>query len=203
MIKPMHSQEAPTDEPIPNRPPADPAMLAADLGHGLQLSRASTLALTRLQLAIKSSDRQAAMAALDRLHALDAEMERLVDHLPAPAAEDPAWAERDALARHLGDQKLALAFEKLALASEISGPDLVSPRPPQPFPPPARPGEWAASQTPSGNDDPPPLADWPRRGAAPPARGGAVLGRLLGLLAAMLALAAIAAVVMTMTGMPF
>jgi hypothetical protein len=202
MIEPMNPQETPVDGRVRNPPPPDAAALAADLGRSLQLSRASALALTRLQLAMKSSDRQATMAALDRLHALDAEMERLVGHLPAPVTEDPAWQEWDAIARHLGDQKLALAFEKLAVASEISGPDLVSAREPQHFHPPARfeessVEEWPASHhSAAQDDDPPPLADWPHLRAAQPK---AVPSWVWQLLAAVLVMAAFAAVVVAMT----
>lgn len=96
---------------------------SANLSVGLQLSRATTLALTRLQLAITNCDRQQMLAAMDRLDDLDTEMERLVERLPAPDNDDPAW---QAMARHLRDQKLALTFEKLALMSGVSGPDIVS-----------------------------------------------------------------------------
>jgi hypothetical protein len=110
------------------------------------------MALTRLQLALQSGDRQATMAAMDRLHSLDAEMERLVDRLPERPGEDTEWS---AISRHVSDQKLAIAFEKLALASEISGPDLVSR------------GAVPTIERSAANDadgalaDPPPLRDWP------------------------------------------
>lgn len=90
---------------------------------GLQLCRANTMSLTRLQLALRNGDRRCALEAIDRLHALDARIENLVERLPHPANEDTDWM---AITRHLEDQKIAIAFEKLALASEISGPDMVS-----------------------------------------------------------------------------
>jgi hypothetical protein len=129
-------------EPLPLHQPGDsdavPAASGADVqfSRGLQLSRASILALTRLQLALTTGDRHQAMAALDRLHALDSEIERLVDRLPAPGNDDPEW---QAMIKHLGDQKLTLAFEKLAFVSGVEGPDLVSPIPVRPLsvPPPA------------------------------------------------------------------
>lgn len=110
------------------------------LAEGLQLTRASTIALTRLQLALASGDRRQAMTAIDRLHVLDGEIEQLVEQLPPSTASAPdddgqspasrlPTADDDLLAslgKHIADQKLALAFEKLALASGISGPDLVS-----------------------------------------------------------------------------
>jgi len=200
MIKPMNPQEAPAGR-IADMPGPDPIALAADLGRSLQLSRANALALTRLQLAIKSNDRQAAMAALDRLHALDREMERLVDYLPSPAAQDPDWQDWEAIVRHLGDQKLALAFEKLAVASEISGPDLISARQPQRVRPPAgfeeRPAEeWPVSLNDAEPNDPPPLAEWPQLRAT---QARAVPAWIWGLLAAVLAMTAIAAAVVAMT----
>jgi hypothetical protein len=191
----MNPQEA-SARRIPDVSPPDPAALAAGLARSLQLSRANALALTRLQLAIRSNDRRAAMTALDRLHALDAEMKRVVDHLPAPAADEPVRPEWDAMARHLDDQKMALSFEKLAMASEISGPDLVSARQPQPLHPPARSEEWPASQTPAEQDDQPPLAECPRLPAVQPVGRKAVPIWLLGLLAAVLAMVALAAAVM-------
>lgn len=98
--------------------------LAANaLGLGLQLSRANAMALTRLQLALCSGERRQALAAIDRLAALDAQLERLVARLEVSPADDADWR---ALSTHLTDQKLALAFEKLALASGIVGPDLQS-----------------------------------------------------------------------------
>lgn len=90
---------------------------------GLQLCRANTMSLTRLQLALRSGNRRSALEAIDRLHALDARIEHLIERLPAPANEGGDW---QAIAKHLEDQKIAIAFEKLALASEISGPDMIS-----------------------------------------------------------------------------
>lgn len=90
---------------------------------GLQLCRANTMSLTRLQLALRSGNRRSALEAIDRLHALDARIEHLIERLPPPANEAGDW---QAITRHLEDQKIAIAFEKLALASEISGPDMIS-----------------------------------------------------------------------------
>ena len=194
MIKPMNPQEA-SARCAPDVSPPDPAALAADLARSLQLSHANALALTRLQLAIRSNDRRAAMTALDRLHTLDAEMGRVADHLPAPGADEPARPEWDAMARHLYDQKLALSFEKLAMASEVSGPDLVSARQPQHFHPPARSKECPTSQTPIEQDDLPPLAECPRV-QAPPVERQAMRIWMLGLLAALLAMVAVAAALM-------
>src|SRR3546814_11262743 len=66
--------------------PADPA--AADLFWSLQYCRASTLSLIRLELAMESGDRQRIIEAMDRLHALDREIERKVSDLSAPAGPD-------------------------------------------------------------------------------------------------------------------
>ena len=93
---------------------------AADQALGLQFCRAGLLSLTRLQLALERGDRAQAMAAIDHLHALDLEMERAVEALALPAPV--AWPE--AIGGHLKEEKMAIAFEKLALASGISGPKL-------------------------------------------------------------------------------
>lgn len=93
-----------------------------DLLLGLQLCRANTMSLTRLQLALRTGNRRSALEAIDRLHALDARIERLVERIPANETSD--WK---SITQHLEDQKIAIAFEKLALASEIRGPDMVSP----------------------------------------------------------------------------
>ena len=97
---------------------------AGTLSLALQFCRANALSLARLQLALKSGDRQCALEAMDRLHAIDSEMERLVMRLPRSEADDQEWG---ALEKHLADQKLAIAFEKLVLVSEVSGPDVISP----------------------------------------------------------------------------
>ncbi|HKT84963.1 MAG TPA: hypothetical protein VJQ77_02625 [Novosphingobium sp.] len=107
----------PDDATPPGRESQDSLLL------GLQLCRANTMSLTRLQLALRSGNRRSALEAIDRLHALDARIEHLIERLPAPANEGGDW---QAIAKHLEDQKIAIAFEKLALASEISGPDMIS-----------------------------------------------------------------------------
>jgi hypothetical protein len=121
---------APYAPPGPNSGPnpshtelADLRAALNEVTHGLQLSRASTLSLMRLQLAMRSGDRAQALEAVDRLDTLDAELERIVARLSPPDDGDETL---HAIAKHLEAQKLALAFEKLALASGIVGPDLVS-----------------------------------------------------------------------------
>lgn len=128
---------APTPAATP-RPRGTGAHGTGALRLGLQLSRANAMALTRLQLALCTGERRQALEAIDRLHTLDAKLERVVAQLDAASADgnqdgddqaidDQDWA---ALSTHLADQKLALAFEKLALASGIEGPDLTSSSPP-------------------------------------------------------------------------
>ena len=121
------------------------AATAADLALGLQLCRAGLLSLTRLQLAVERGDRPRVMEAVDDLHALDVSIGRTVDALPvAPADERLA-----AVARRLQEEKMALAFEKLALASGVSGPALSS-----------GPARRARSGAPRDGEA---VADWPVR----------------------------------------
>ena len=164
-------------------PLADNELSASDLFLGLQFCRANAMSLTRLQLALKSGDRQCALEAMDRLHALDAEIERLVKRLPTPENDDPEWG---AIDRHLSDQKLAIAFEKLALVSEISGPNLVSP--PTALPP--------------TDDAPPASLAWPVVPEAEPAGWSPVPMRtIIGFLLAFLTMAAMAAAAMVITAL--
>lgn len=193
------------DTPRERTPPpllaTDPRLtgLAREVGRGLQLSRSTALSLTRLQLAIHSGDRRQALAALDRLHTLDAELEHLVAGLPGAARDDAPDAEPEtaldaALIRHLEEQKLALAFEKLALVSEISGPDLVSDLPPGLAPP--QPAASAAPAAPT--DDEPPLSDWPRLPAVRAVEWSGPPTWLLGLVATVLVMGVLAAAVVAL-----
>lgn len=130
--------------------PADSAdREATALFWGLQYCRASTLSLTRLELALESRDRQRIIEAMDRLHALDGEIERKVASLPAPEGAE-------ALTEHLGREKMAVAFEKLVLASGISGPGLAS--------------SPTSLPQPSPIGVPAPDIDWPPTGEAPEPR---------------------------------
>lgn len=140
---PPHQGAAPYSSYSPPPAPDALAELRMEVAHGLQLSRASTLALMRLQLAIQGGERAQALEAVDRLDTLDAELEGVVLRLSPPGDNDEVL---QAIARHLESQKLALAFEKLALASGIVGPDLVSiehawPARDQAAPPPAETGD--------------------------------------------------------------
>ena len=126
--------------------PLGPPMMADDHALGLQFCRVGILSLTRLQLALERGDRSRAMEAIDDLHALDVEVERLVGALPV-SPDDPRQAR---VARILKEGKMAVAFEKLALASGISGPDLSS-RPLVPN----RIGDARPDAEPAGR------ADWP------------------------------------------
>ncbi|SBV31459.1 protein of unknown function [uncultured Sphingopyxis sp.] len=107
-------------EPDPVRHGGPPT--AEDYALGLQFCRVGLLSLTRLQLALERGDRSRAMEAIDDLHALDTEVERLVGALPV-SSHDSRQAR---VAGILKQEKMAVAFEKLALASGISGPDLSS-----------------------------------------------------------------------------
>lgn len=180
----------PDDKPSPHAENAVPARPVAptQLGLSLQLSRAGMMALTRLQLAIQSGDRQATMAAMDRLHSLDAEMERLVGRLPERPDDDTEWS---AISRHVSDQKLAIAFEKLALASEISGPDVISQGAASPR------GPYAANDSGGTLADPPPLREWPILPDVQPTLWRSIPAGVVGfVLALMVTVAIVAAVVL-------
>lgn len=97
---------------------------SAEVMMGLQLLRASTMASTRLQLALARQDRPQAMSALDLLFDVDAEIERLVNGLsPAEASSDDLAG----IAEWLATQKAAIVGEKFSLACGIGGSGLVSP----------------------------------------------------------------------------
>ena len=84
----------------------------------LQIVRASGLAQARLQLAVLSGNRRRALEQIDRLVAIDKQLERLALGRDGPVP-DPAH-----LAGDLADQRLAIASEKLALTSQVSLPRL-------------------------------------------------------------------------------
>lgn len=96
----------------------------AEVMMGLQLLRASTMASTRLQLALARQDRPQAMSALDLVIEVDAEIERLVSGLTVPEASDDDLA---GIGEWLAAQKAAIAGEKFSLACGIVGSGLVSP----------------------------------------------------------------------------
>jgi len=84
----------------------------------LQFLRASGLAQARLQLAVLSGNRRRALEQIDRLVAIDTQLERMVQGREGPVP-DPHTLEDD-----LADQRLAIASEKLALTAEIMLPRL-------------------------------------------------------------------------------
>ena len=84
----------------------------------LQFVRASGLAQVRLQLAVLSGNRRRALEQIDRLVALDKELERIAEGSVAIAPP------MERLADELADQRLAIASEKLALTSQVSLPRL-------------------------------------------------------------------------------
>lgn len=96
---------------------------SADQALGLQYCRLGLLSLMRLQLAFERGDRSRVLEAIDELQALDAEVEHLVEAFPAAPHDERLVS----VARQLKSEKMAANFEKLALASGISGPGL-SPR---------------------------------------------------------------------------
>ena len=84
----------------------------------LQFLRASGLAQARLQLAVLSGNRRRALEQIDRLVAIDKQLERIAQGRGGPVP-DPQHLDGD-----LADQRLAIASEKLALASEVKLPRL-------------------------------------------------------------------------------
>lgn len=140
--------------PQPYRPlPAGGSSVSSvAFGKSLQLTRASTMALTRLQLALTRADKHQARVAMDCLLDIDAELEGFVADLSIPQElDDPDW---QSISEHLKALKTAIAFEKLVLAGEISGPALVgaeaSPQMAAPVPP--APVEWPVTEP--ANDAP-------------------------------------------------
>jgi hypothetical protein len=88
----------------------------ADSRPDLAWMRASGLAQARLQLAVLAGNRRRALEQIDRLIGIDRQLERLARGESTPA---PAVIETD-----LAEQRLAIASEKLALASAIELPRL-------------------------------------------------------------------------------
>lgn len=84
----------------------------------LHYLRASGLAQARLQLAVLSGNRRRALEQIDRLVALDKQLERVAEGLVAIAPPS------DALEAELADERLAIASEKLALTAGIEMPRL-------------------------------------------------------------------------------
>lgn len=137
--------------PQPYRPvPASGSNVSpVAFGKSLQLTRASTMALTRLQLALTRADRHQARVAMDCLLDIDAELEGFVADLSIPQGlDDPDW---QSISEHLKALKTAIAFEKLVLAGEMTGPALaeapaVPPITAPPAQPPTQPVEWPVMQ---------------------------------------------------------
>lgn len=90
---------------------------------GMQLFRANSLSLTHLQFALRHGDRRSVLESVDRLHELDCRIGRLLGELPEPGGDDPEFAE---ISRQIEQQRVAVSFEKLALVSQVRGPDMVT-----------------------------------------------------------------------------
>lgn len=106
------------------QPASDGAALYKDVHLGLQICRANSLSLTRLQLALRKGDRHHVLEAIDRLNDLDIRIGRLLQRLPISANDDPETQE---ICKYIDEQSMAVAFERLALVSQVSGPDMLSP----------------------------------------------------------------------------
>ncbi len=93
-----------------------PGFQSEPLRFDLQVVRASALAQARLQLAVLSGNRRRALEQIDRLVAIDKQLEQL--------ARGEAGADLETIDDDLADQRLAIASEKLVLTSQISLPRL-------------------------------------------------------------------------------
>lgn len=96
----------------------------SDVHLGLQICRANSLSLTRLQLAMKQNDRHGVLEAIDRLHDLDTRIGRVLQRLPKSADQCP---DTQAINQYIDEQSMAVAFARLELISQVSGPDMLSP----------------------------------------------------------------------------
>lgn len=84
----------------------------------LHYLRASGLAQARLQLAVLSGNRRRALEQIDRLVAIDKQLERVAEGLVAIAPPS------EALEAELADERLAIASEKLVLTAGVDLPRL-------------------------------------------------------------------------------
>jgi hypothetical protein len=94
-----------------NRQPAAPRL-------DLHYLRASGLAQARLQLAVLSGNRRRALEQIDRLVAIDKQLEQVAEGLVAIAPPT------EALEAELVDERLAIASEKLVLTAGVELPRL-------------------------------------------------------------------------------
>jgi hypothetical protein len=96
-----------------------PPAAGEEVAEGLMLLRASTLKVIRLQLAIKRQDRRVALEAMDDLVALDDELQKCLEGMPAPvdlaALRDALTVERSTLDR----EKLGLAAQVISGRSRV------------------------------------------------------------------------------------
>ena len=118
------SPERQDEDSSREQPAPDGVVLHKDVHLGLQICRANSLSLTRLQLALRQGDRRGVLEAIDRLHDLDTRIGRLLQRLPITANDDP---ETQAISQYIDEQSVAVGFARLALVSQVSGPDMVSP----------------------------------------------------------------------------
>ena len=108
-IMPQHD-DAGEAMPPPTRPPHKAGPRRSDLHY----VRASGLAQARLQLAVMAGNRRRAFEQIDRLVAIDRQLERL---MAGEAAQPDGNFGAD-----LDEQRLALASEKLALTAGVEMP---------------------------------------------------------------------------------
>jgi hypothetical protein len=97
---------------------AEPAS-RADLAIAMQLLRASNMKAIRLQLALFSRNRSAALEAIDGLVDLDGEIASFIADMPPVSV---AVNELREIAGWIDEQRAAIASEKMALACGTDGP---------------------------------------------------------------------------------
>src|SRR3546814_12625743 len=112
---------APRSAAAPDQSDMAEAATRADLAIAMQLLRASNMKAVRLQLALVSNNRKAALEAIDGLIDLDSEIASFIaDMPPVPVSAN----ELREIAGWIAEQRTAIASEKKVLVCGTKGPDM-------------------------------------------------------------------------------
>lgn len=112
---------APRSAAAPDQSDMAEAATRADLAIAMQLLRASNMKAVRLQLALVSNNRKAALEAIDGLIDLDSEIASFIaDMPPVPVSVN----ELREIAGWIDEQRTAIASEKMVLVCGTKGPDM-------------------------------------------------------------------------------